>query len=605
MGHPLVFVSYSHKDEAQKDKLLSQLGVLQADLFDVWSDDRVGAGVNWEKEIIKSISQAKVAILLITDNFLSSKFILQTEVKTLLERREREGVHVFPVIAKACAWRRVKWLSEMNVRPKNRIPVWGDGGTHVDEDLATIAEELADILEKATDAATEDLARAASEPVSSDFQLSAPPAISPSKALFADHPTKPTDSPKILIVDDNALFRDAVIDGLQDMNIVPVEADSPAKATHVLNTNPDIRVILLDLEFNDGESGTALLESIKHRASFYRVIILTSHDELLAAETASSYNVFDYLSKVNGRAPMQTLRFNITRALDDLKRGDTSEPGDSMNRYPTPFVYIYQHLKSDMTPLERLISQKDMLELLLHFSGVVLLSEYLNSAERSDDLDAQIRRRIYKPTLGDWFNIVNEIVKRSPAGNDTSFLNSFLTFFTSRNKKILGDFIAVRNKYVGHGTKHSDYEYQDVVKKCDAWLETLLEGYRFVTRFLLCYVLNVQIIRSKYLYSLKECVGANPQLLNSTKPLNLVLNTHEMHLVNLATEPSQTLSLYPFMILENCADCRQLEIFFYSKCSNGQLHYISYKTGHWIIKEEAAEDFLALLGLTQQSPNSI
>src|SRR4051812_45569826 len=109
MLQPLVFVSYSHEDEAEKNKLLSHLGVLRSDLIDIWSDDRLGPGVNWGQEVIKSISQAKVAILLITDNFLNSKFILETEVKTFLERREQEGIHVFPVIAKACAWRKVKW----------------------------------------------------------------------------------------------------------------------------------------------------------------------------------------------------------------------------------------------------------------------------------------------------------------------------------------------------------------------------------------------------------------------------------------------------------------------------------------------------------------
>jgi len=34
----------------------------------------------------------------------------------------------------------------MNVRPKNDAPVWGDSGVHVDEDLAAIAEEVADII---------------------------------------------------------------------------------------------------------------------------------------------------------------------------------------------------------------------------------------------------------------------------------------------------------------------------------------------------------------------------------------------------------------------------------------------------------------------------
>ncbi len=147
MTQPLVFISYSHKDEKEKETLLSHLGVLgKAKLIDVWSDDRIGAGGDWKQEIDEAMAQAEVAILLVSANSLTSDFILDEEVPTLLKRRESEGVTVFPVIAKACAWETVDWLAKMNVRPKNGRPVWGDAGIHVDEDLATIAKEVAGIV---------------------------------------------------------------------------------------------------------------------------------------------------------------------------------------------------------------------------------------------------------------------------------------------------------------------------------------------------------------------------------------------------------------------------------------------------------------------------
>ena len=84
MTQPTVFLSYSHLDEKEKERLLSHLGVLErAGLIDVWSDDEVGAGADTEKEIERAITQAQVAILLITANFLSSDFILKEQVTTL------------------------------------------------------------------------------------------------------------------------------------------------------------------------------------------------------------------------------------------------------------------------------------------------------------------------------------------------------------------------------------------------------------------------------------------------------------------------------------------------------------------------------------------
>lgn len=147
MIQPSIFISYSRKDEAQKDKLLSHLGVLQnAGLITVWSDDRISAGADWRQAIRDAMAQAKVAVLLVSANFLTSDFILDDEAPRLLKRRRDEGLVVVPIIATACAWRMVDWLASLQVRPKNGRPVWSDGGSHVDEDLAEIAEEIAQLV---------------------------------------------------------------------------------------------------------------------------------------------------------------------------------------------------------------------------------------------------------------------------------------------------------------------------------------------------------------------------------------------------------------------------------------------------------------------------
>ena len=67
MGTPTVFISYSHKDEAWKERLVTQLRVLQMEgLLDVWDDRRIEAGDDWYPEIQKAIERAALAILLIS-----------------------------------------------------------------------------------------------------------------------------------------------------------------------------------------------------------------------------------------------------------------------------------------------------------------------------------------------------------------------------------------------------------------------------------------------------------------------------------------------------------------------------------------------------------
>lgn len=147
MSQPIIFISYSHNDELEKDRLLTHLGGLQrAELIKTWSDDQIKAGADWKQEIDHTIAQAKVAILLVTADFLNSEFIVEKEVPALLTRREAGDLTIFPVIARACAWTDIDWLQKMNVRPKNGRPVWSDEGSHVDEDLADIAGEIAEII---------------------------------------------------------------------------------------------------------------------------------------------------------------------------------------------------------------------------------------------------------------------------------------------------------------------------------------------------------------------------------------------------------------------------------------------------------------------------
>ena len=144
----VVFISYSHNDETEKERLLSHLGVVErTGLIDVWSDDRIGAGADWQTEIEGAITQAKVAILLISANLLTSNFILNKEVPALLQRCQQEGLIVYPIIAKACAWRTVNWLTQMNVRPKNGRPIWSGSESQIDADLATVAEEIARLFQ--------------------------------------------------------------------------------------------------------------------------------------------------------------------------------------------------------------------------------------------------------------------------------------------------------------------------------------------------------------------------------------------------------------------------------------------------------------------------
>jgi len=139
-----IFISYSHADERLKNKLVTHLGALPSKaMIDLWTDRRIEAFQDWRAEIDRAMSAADIAILIVTANFLSSEFIQTRELPALLERHKTsDAFHVFPILAKECAWQLVPWLEGKQMRPSDGKAVWRDGGRHVDKELKWIVIEI-------------------------------------------------------------------------------------------------------------------------------------------------------------------------------------------------------------------------------------------------------------------------------------------------------------------------------------------------------------------------------------------------------------------------------------------------------------------------------
>lgn len=154
MSKPLVFISYSHKDEDWKDRILVHLGIAQKqELFDVWDDRRIEGGEDWFEAITDAVDAGRIGILLVSANSLTSNFILNEEVPCLLDKRGSGKLRLYPIIIKPCNWRAVEWLKKMNLRPKDGRPLGLTKNkelteTQIDLDLTEIAEEIDVLIRK-------------------------------------------------------------------------------------------------------------------------------------------------------------------------------------------------------------------------------------------------------------------------------------------------------------------------------------------------------------------------------------------------------------------------------------------------------------------------
>jgi predicted nucleotide-binding protein len=92
-SQPSVFVSYSHKDEEWKKRLVRQLDALvRARRIAVWHDRMIEAVDDWNHEIKKAMSDAAFAVCLVSSDYLSSEFCLNQEISFFLKRREEDGL---------------------------------------------------------------------------------------------------------------------------------------------------------------------------------------------------------------------------------------------------------------------------------------------------------------------------------------------------------------------------------------------------------------------------------------------------------------------------------------------------------------------------------
>ena len=178
-GKPVVFISYSHQDEPNhphdgQDRWFSYVKshlnpLVESGLIDIWHDRHIEGGADWEAKILEKLSTCDVCLLLVSRHSLVSQFILKVEIRTMLERRESEGAHIYPILLTptSIAGAGNDWLRRMNIRPRDKRALSGMSPHDRDQTMVELVEEIANIAARVAEERRQGPDAVASTPISS------------------------------------------------------------------------------------------------------------------------------------------------------------------------------------------------------------------------------------------------------------------------------------------------------------------------------------------------------------------------------------------------------------------------------------------------------
>src|SRR5713226_2185013 len=100
-----IFISYAHKDENFRDELKTHLSNLRNQkIINDWYDGDIHPGTEWEPQILAHLNTAQIILLLISADFMASKFCHGVELQRAIERHDAHQARLIPIILRPVDW---------------------------------------------------------------------------------------------------------------------------------------------------------------------------------------------------------------------------------------------------------------------------------------------------------------------------------------------------------------------------------------------------------------------------------------------------------------------------------------------------------------------
>lgn len=142
-----IFISYSHRDKKWLDLVLKFLKpYVRQEKITVWEDTQIPIGGNWDEEIKKHLENCRVAVLLVTPDFLASDYIAEHELPVLFDRNQKKDLIIYWVAVSHSAYKMTE-LEKIQSANNPLFPLDSLSETECNQKLVEIAEKIAQAVE--------------------------------------------------------------------------------------------------------------------------------------------------------------------------------------------------------------------------------------------------------------------------------------------------------------------------------------------------------------------------------------------------------------------------------------------------------------------------
>ena len=246
---PVIFVSYSHRDEPEKPGpedmawmtfVLSFLApVVKAGVFELWTDQHLHGGEVLDPAIKEKLAACDIFILLASRHSLASTYVVETEIATMRQRQaDGDDVHIVPIVLSPVPDAALKQLKDLVLKPKDAKPLSLMSKNDRELAMAGIADDIAAVAEQVGARKREAVERATTERTAArETVAEAEAAVSPdgSKRQLVDIAHLPETAYERLVGRDAELKRldDAWADA--KTNILSLVAEGGAGKSALVN----------------------------------------------------------------------------------------------------------------------------------------------------------------------------------------------------------------------------------------------------------------------------------------------------------------------------------------------------------------------------------